>query len=56
MKINRFYYATIVTIFLLILVSVDMITEIVFVNVFIPLSIWMLFIGIAEFKKTFKIK
>ncbi|NRG28405.1 hypothetical protein HRF69_14910, partial [Bacillus circulans] len=42
------------TIFILILFMMDMITDKLFVIAFIPLSIWMLFIGVSEFKKTLK--
>ncbi|AYV71954.1 hypothetical protein M1D49_20195 [Bacillus sp. PK3-056] len=51
---NRFSLATILTIFILILFMMDMITDKLFVIAFIPLSIWMLFIGVSEFKKTLK--
>ncbi|CAM5730743.1 hypothetical protein SAFG77S_11187 [Streptomyces afghaniensis] len=51
---NRFSLATILTIFILILFMMDMITDRLFVIAFIPLSIWMLFIGVSEFKKNIK--
>ncbi|MEK5382679.1 hypothetical protein [Niallia sp. FSL W8-0635] len=54
MKINRFSLATILTIFLFILFIMDMITKRLFVIAFIPLSIWVLFIGVSELKKTLK--
>lgn len=54
MKMNRFSLATILTIFILILFMMDMITDRLFVIAFIPLSIWMLFIGVSELKKTLK--
>lgn len=54
MKINRFYYITILTIFLFILFSLNIITQKVFVLVFIPLSLCMLIIGVLELKKTIK--
>ncbi|SPU12768.1 Uncharacterised protein [Niallia circulans] len=54
MKMNRFSLATILTIFILILFMMDMITDRLFVIAFIPLSIWMLFIGVSALKKTLK--
>lgn len=54
MKINKFYYTTILTIFLFIVFSLNMITQKVFVLVFIPLSLCMLIIGVLELKKTIK--
>lgn len=54
MKINRFSLATILTIFLFILFIMDIITKRLFVIAFIPLSIWVLFIGVSELKKTLK--
>lgn len=54
MKINKFYYTTILTIFLFIVFSLNMITQKVFVLVFIPLSLRMLIIGVLELKKTIK--
>lgn len=54
MKMNRFSLATILTIFILILFMMDMITDRLFVIAFIPLSIWMLFIGVSELKRTLK--
>jgi hypothetical protein len=54
MKMNRLSLATILTIFILILFMMDMITDRLFVIAFIPLSIWMLFIGVSELKKTLK--
>lgn len=51
---NRFSLATILTIFILILFMMDMITDRLFVIAFIPLSIWMLFIGVSALKKNIK--
>jgi hypothetical protein len=54
-NINKlFNYTTILTIFLLILFSADMIKQTTFVNLFIPLSLCVLAIGVIQFKKTIK--
>ena len=45
---------TILTIFLLILYSADMIKQITFVILFIPLSLSVLAIGVTQLKKTIK--
>jgi L-asparagine transporter-like permease len=49
-----FNYTTILTIFLLILFSVNMIKQTTFVILFIPLSLCVLAIGVIQFKKTIK--
>jgi|GEM_PF-3652914 len=54
MIINKvFNYITILTIFLLLLFSTNMIKGLTFVVLFIPLSLCMLAIGIIQFKKSF---
>lgn len=51
-KINIISFTTILTIFLFILFSMNnMITHEVFVLVFIPLILYILIIGVSEFKK-----
>lgn len=52
---NRiFNYTTVLTFFLLILFSANMIKQTTFVVLFIPLSLCMLGVGIIQFKKTIK--
>jgi len=54
MIINKvFNYITILTIFLLLLFSTNMIKGLTFVVLFIPLNLCMLAIGIIQFKKSF---
>ncbi|MGM0890692.1 MAG: hypothetical protein ACQEW5_28150 [Bacillota bacterium] len=52
---NRiFNYTTVLTFFLLILFSANMIKQTTFVVLFIPLSLCMLGVGIIQLKKTIK--
>ena len=52
---NRiFNYTTVLTFFLLILFSSNMIKQTTFVILFIPLSLCMLVVGVIQFKKTIK--
>ncbi|GEK35683.1 hypothetical protein [Kurthia sibirica] len=54
-KYNKYIsLITIVTIITLILFSLNEITKVIFLIIFIPLSISMLLFGILEFKKTLK--
>ena len=57
MNMNKvFNYTTILTIFLLILFSADMIKQTTFVILFIPLSLCILVVGVIQLNKTIKNK
>ncbi|MBT2615522.1 MULTISPECIES: hypothetical protein [unclassified Bacillus (in: firmicutes)] len=49
-----FNYTTILTIFIFILFSANMIKQTTFVFLFIPLSLCMLAVGVIQFKRTIK--
>ena len=54
-NMNRiFNYTTVLTFFLLILFSSNMIKQTTFVVLFIPLSLCMLVVGVIQFKNTIK--
>ncbi|MCM3546930.1 hypothetical protein [Priestia megaterium] len=53
---KSFYYTTTLTIFLLILFSINIISKETFAILFVPLGVFMLIIGVLELKKTIKNK